>query len=110
MKLEDVARLLLGRGRDGVAMVGQVLDALGPGAEPPASELERILFAVLRAGGFPPPLGQGRRPCDVREEDGYRLALVATRSAKTGTTRIAKNCVRRIRLAASSTAPHGMPV
>ena len=56
------------------------------------------------------PLGQGRRPCDVREEDGYRLALVATRSAKTGATRIAKNCVRRIRLAASSTAPHGMPV
>lgn len=60
--LADVAR----PGKPGIVRVARMLDERGDGYVPPASELERALFAALEAGGLPPPLRQvplpGRGP------------------------------------------------
>ena len=45
-------------GRRGSAMLAGILEDLGPGYVPPASELEALLFEVLAAGGLPPPVRQ----------------------------------------------------
>lgn len=50
------------RGRPGSAALGTILDERGPGYVPPASELEALLFAVLRAGGLPDPVRQHPLP------------------------------------------------
>jgi hypothetical protein len=56
--LADVAR----PGKPGVETVAAVLDARTGGYVPPASELERLLFATLEAGGLPAPVRQARLP------------------------------------------------
>lgn len=50
------------RGRPGSGHLADVLDALGPGHVPAASELEALLFAVLAAGGLPQPVRQHPLP------------------------------------------------
>ena len=45
-------------GKPGMQRVARVLDDRGDGYVPPASELERTLFAVLVAGGLPAPVRQ----------------------------------------------------
>jgi very-short-patch-repair endonuclease len=52
--LRDVAR----PGKPGIEKVARVLDERGDGYVPPASELERALREVLRAGGLPEPDAQ----------------------------------------------------
>ena len=49
--LADLAR----PGKPGIETVARMLDARGDGFVPPASELERALFATLEAGGLPAP-------------------------------------------------------
>lgn len=59
---EGTLRAMLGelgrRGRPGVGLVRQLLDARGPGYVPPASELERRLLQVLVEAGLPEPQRQ----------------------------------------------------
>jgi very-short-patch-repair endonuclease len=50
------------RGRRGSAALGALLEERGPGYVPPASELEALLFEVLRAGGLPSPVRQHPLP------------------------------------------------
>ena len=50
------------RGRRGSAALGAILEERGPGYVPPASELEALLFEVLRAGGLPAPVRQHPLP------------------------------------------------
>jgi len=50
------------RGRSGSGHLADVLESLGPGHVPPASELEALLFAVLEAGSLPPPVRQHPLP------------------------------------------------
>lgn len=50
------------RGRSGSGHLVDVLESLGPGYVPPASELEALLFAVLAAGGLPEPVRQHPLP------------------------------------------------
>ena len=45
-------------GKPGMMKIATVLDARGDGYVPPASELERLLFDVLAAGGLAPPQRQ----------------------------------------------------
>ncbi len=45
-------------GKPGIAPLGRVLDARGPGYVPPQSELETKLFSVLAASGLPAPVRQ----------------------------------------------------
>jgi hypothetical protein len=54
----DVAR----KGKPGIARLGAVLDARGPGHVPPASVLEGALFGALAAAGLPAPTRQFRLP------------------------------------------------
>jgi Protein of unknown function (DUF559) len=54
----DVAR----RGKPGIARLGEVLDARGPGHGPPASVLEGALFGALAAAELPAPARQFRLP------------------------------------------------
>lgn len=49
--LADLAR----PGKPGIEKVARMLDERGDGFVPPASELERSLFAALEAGGLPAP-------------------------------------------------------
>ena len=62
-------------GKPGLAKVGEVLDERGAGYVPPASELERLLFATLEAGGLPAPVRQlplpGRGPIRGIADGGY---------------------------------------
>jgi hypothetical protein len=44
------------RGKPGVATTEQVLDLVGPGADLPHSELERLLDLAIRLAGLPPPV------------------------------------------------------
>jgi Protein of unknown function (DUF559)/Transcriptional regulator, AbiEi antitoxin len=53
-RLREVAR----PGKPGVRTLAGVLDDRGPGYVPPASELERALFAAMAGGGLPPPRRQ----------------------------------------------------
>jgi hypothetical protein len=50
----DVAR----PGKPGVERIARILDERSDGYVPPHSELERIFFDVLAAGGLPPPVRQ----------------------------------------------------
>jgi len=45
-------------GKPGMHTVALMLEARSEGYVPPASELERLLFATLEAGGLPPPARQ----------------------------------------------------
>jgi hypothetical protein len=45
-------------GKPGMACIAEVLDERSDGYVPPHSELERLLFDVLDAGGLPPPVRQ----------------------------------------------------
>ncbi|HEY3142130.1 MAG TPA: DUF559 domain-containing protein [Acidimicrobiales bacterium] len=58
-------REVLRPGKPGMAKLARVLDTRGAGYVPPESELERVLFAALAAGGLPEPRRQfplpGRR-------------------------------------------------
>jgi hypothetical protein len=54
----EVAR----RGKPGIARLGSVLDARGPGYVPPQSILEARLFDALEAAGLPAPRRQLRLP------------------------------------------------
>lgn len=45
-------------GRRGSAALVAIVESLGPGKVPPASELEARLFAILDAAGLPPPVRQ----------------------------------------------------
>jgi len=56
--LANVAR----PGKPGIGKVARVLDERGDGYVPPASELERTLFAALAAGGLPAPVHQASLP------------------------------------------------
>jgi hypothetical protein len=62
-------------GKPGIVKVARVLDERGDGYVPPASELERLLFATLDAGGLPPPVRQlplpGRGPIHGIADGGY---------------------------------------
>lgn len=49
---------LLRPGKPGLGCVAAVIDERADGFVPPASELERALFATLEAGGLPPPARQ----------------------------------------------------
>lgn len=55
------ARVVIGR-RAGAVALGAILDDLGPGEVPPASELEARLLAALRSGGLPDPVRQHPLP------------------------------------------------
>jgi hypothetical protein len=57
-------------GKPGMVTIGRVLDARGDGHVPPASELERLLFGTLEAGGLPAPVRQIVLP--GRERGGIR--------------------------------------
>jgi Protein of unknown function (DUF559) len=50
------------RGKPGIARLGAVLDARGPGHVPPASVLEGALFGALAAAELPAPARQFRLP------------------------------------------------
>ena len=61
LQLESFTARALGNrrpGRRGSAVLAGIVEDLGPGYVPPASELEALLFEVLRAGGLPPPVRQ----------------------------------------------------
>jgi hypothetical protein len=68
------------RGKPGMEKVVHVLDERGDGYVPPASELERALFAALDAGGLPAPVRQlplpGRGPIAGVADGGYLDAQV----------------------------------
>lgn len=67
-------------GKPGMASVATMLDARSDGHVPPSSELERLLFDVLDAGGLPPPVRQvplpGRGPIRGLVDGGYLDAKV----------------------------------
>ena len=62
-------------GKPGIHTVAKVLDDRGDGYVPPASELERSMFATLDAGGLPAPVRQlplpGRGPIKGIADAGY---------------------------------------
>ena len=72
--LADVTR----PGKPGVEAAAAMLDARTDGYVPPASELERIMFATFEAGGLPAPVRQlplpGRGPVRGLVDGGYRDA------------------------------------
>jgi len=74
--LSSVAR----PGKPGIATIGAVLDERSDGYVPPASELERSLFAALEAGGLPRPVRQlplpGRGPIVGIADGGYLDAQI----------------------------------
>lgn len=67
-------------GKPGIEKLAVVLDTRSDGYVPPASELERALFAALDAGGLPPPVRQlplpGRDTVDGIADGGYPDALI----------------------------------
>jgi hypothetical protein len=71
---------LLRPGKPGLATVATVIDERADGYVPPASELERALFATLEAGGLPPPARQiplpGHGPVTGVVDCGYTDALM----------------------------------
>lgn len=62
-------------GKPGLVTVSRVLDERGDGHVPPQSELERLLFSTLDAGGLPAPVRQlplpGRGPIRGIADGGY---------------------------------------
>lgn len=69
-------------GKPGIVTVGRMLDERGDGHVPPASELERALFATIDAGGLPAPGRQislpGRNISGIKgiADGGYLDAMV----------------------------------
>lgn len=67
-------------GKSGLATVATVMDERGDGHVPPASELERMLFDALEAGGLPLPVRQlplpGRRESMGIADGGYLDAKI----------------------------------
>jgi hypothetical protein len=67
-------------GKPGMEPVIHMLEARRDGYVPPASELERALFATLDAGGLPPPVRQlplpGRGPIVGVADGGYPDAKI----------------------------------
>ena len=67
-------------GKPGIQVVAAILDERGDGFVPPASELERAMFAAIEAGGLPSPECQiplpGRGPIAGIADAGYRRAQV----------------------------------
>jgi hypothetical protein len=74
--LADLAR----PGKPGIERVARMLDARGDGFVPPASELERALFAALDVGGLPAPERQVPLPGRVLDaglvDGAYRDAQI----------------------------------
>jgi hypothetical protein len=62
-------------GKPGMERIAEVLDERSDGYVPPHSDLERLLFDVLAAGGLPPPVRQlplpGRGPIRGLVDAGY---------------------------------------
>jgi very-short-patch-repair endonuclease len=56
--IETVFRRVVRHGKPGMLTIARVLDERADGNPPPDSELERLLFAVLAAGGLPTPRRQ----------------------------------------------------
>ena len=73
--IERVLAELNRPGKPGIARVAEVLDERGDGHVPPASELERLMFDTLEAGGLPAPVRQlplpGRGPIKGIVDGGY---------------------------------------
>jgi Transcriptional regulator, AbiEi antitoxin/Protein of unknown function (DUF559) len=101
-----VARCLfevLRPGKRGLGKLVSILDERGPGYVPPASELERLLFAALQAGGLPDPVRQfplpGRGAVDGLVDAAYpdaRLILEADgRRWHTRQRDLARDALRR---------------
>jgi very-short-patch-repair endonuclease len=65
-KLERMVGEAGGKGRRGVGVLRDILKACGPGYVPPESELEALVFNMLRGPGLPMPVPQFR----VRDEHG----------------------------------------
>jgi hypothetical protein len=67
-------------GKPGLATVAEVLELRGDGHVPPASQLERMLFDTLDAGGLPAPVRQlplpGRGPVAGIADGGYLDAKI----------------------------------
>jgi hypothetical protein len=67
-------------GKPGLVKVARVLEERGDGHVPPHSELERLLFATLEAGGLPAPSRQiplpGRGPVRGIADGGYADARI----------------------------------
>jgi len=55
-----------GKGRRGAGVLRGVLEACGPDYVPPESELEALVFNLLRGSGLPMPVPQYR----IRDQDG----------------------------------------
>ena len=58
----QVLRSVARPGKPGVHLLARLLDDRGPGYVPPASELERVFFAVLHRAGLPRPRRQHPLP------------------------------------------------
>jgi hypothetical protein len=65
-KLERMVGEAGGKGRRGVGVLRGILKSCGPGHAPPESELEALVFNMLRGSGLPMPVPQFR----VRDEHG----------------------------------------
>lgn len=80
-------------GRRGSAALAALLEDLGPGYVPSASELEALLFGVLRAGGLPEPVRQDTLPAltqDGRVDGAYPWAhLILEADGRRWHTRVA---------------------
>jgi hypothetical protein len=78
--IERVLAELNRPGKPGIARVAEVLAERGDGYVPPASELERLLFETLEAGGLPAPVRQlrlpGRGPLRGIADGGYLDAQI----------------------------------
>ncbi len=74
-RIASVLHELARPGKPGLVTVGRVLDERTGGFVPPASELERLLFGVIEAGGLPAPARQiplpGRGPIRGIADGGY---------------------------------------
>lgn len=80
--LEEVRRChqeLRRPGKSGMASLGLVLGALGPGRVPPPTTLERRVLEVLRGGGLPPPVREYPRPWSGDGEGRVDFAYPAAR-------------------------------
>ncbi len=54
-QIGDCLRSVARRGKPGVRTLATVLDELGPGKAPPASQLERVFFSLVRRSSLPDP-------------------------------------------------------
>src|SRR3546814_1358145 len=79
-------------GKPGIGTVAQALDERGDGFVPPHSELERLLFSVLEAGGLPAPARQiplpGRGPTRGIADGGYLDAQIVLERSEEHTSEL----------------------